>query len=308
MPTAITGFPAGNQATINGADITVSALLNQPRILDRRLAGALQDIYWADRILPNVGATSGGVIIAEQWDPSLAFLDRKVEDLAPDTEVPLAGASVGEPIIARAQPRGLGYTVTREQEERNQPFVLDRKELGLANSLADAFNAKAVDVVLAAIATYSRTFPVATPWEDVVVEGATPTSSAARPLYTLQTVKANQRVQRIPFGYDVMIASPLDLLELSRIYPQDNISVQVPSRSATLGLDLIPDTTGKVPHGAPILVASEGAGGTATEQPLLTEVIPEPRRRRRVVQATASLAYFIDNPQGVLQLTGTWTA
>jgi hypothetical protein len=308
MATDITGLPVGS-VSLSGNDITVSRLLEQPRVIDRQLATVLNDIYWADKILPNVGTTSGGVIISAQWNASMALLDSKAELLAPDAEVPLAGADVGEPVVARANFRGLGFTVTDEQKLRNQMFVVQRKQIGLANEMADVFNSAAISVVLKAITDFSRTQPVPEQWDAVVIEpvvGITP--STQMPLYTIQSILATQRVNRDPFKFSTLVASPLDLLELQRIYPRDtSIKVNEPSRSDALGLDLIPDTTGLVTLGSPILVAPEGAGGTAWEAPISTEVVPERRRRRDVVQSTGSAAYFIDNPNGVLQLTGTNT-
>jgi hypothetical protein len=58
----------------------------------------------------------------------------------------------------------------------------------------------------------------------------------------------------------------------------------------------------------PILFSQGNVGGTAWEEPIATEVVPERRRRRDVVQCVGSAAYFVDNPFGLLQLTGTATA
>jgi hypothetical protein len=299
----VAGLPVGS-VSVSGSDITVSHLLNNPRIIDRRLGEAVNYRYWADQLLPNVGAPGGGVVIYEEWSPIYSVLDREAEDLAPDAEVPLAGSVEGDLKIVKAVVDGLGYVVTREMENRNARFLMDRKERGLANSMADKFNAKAVAVINAAISASSRTY-AATDWSALVTDGADPDPKANWPHGTLALIQAQQQEDRIPFTFDGMLAHPLDVWRLSTIYQLDGNT----SLASKLGLStIITDNTGDVPHGSPILFSSGNVGGTAWEEPIKTEVIPEPRRRRKVVQTTGSAAYFVDNPYALLQLTGVAAA
>jgi hypothetical protein len=303
MPTNVAGLPVGS-GSVSGADITVSHLLNNPRVIDRRIGEAAALRYFADQILPNVGAPGGGLVIFEQWDPSFATLDRKAEPLAPDAEVPLAGSVEGDVKMVAAEADGLGYTVSRDQERRNQRFVVDRKERGLAYNIAQKFNARAVAAITDAITANSRTF-AAPDWSAVVTDGATPSPKDEWPHGTIQLLRAQQESDRIPFTYDSMVADPLDVWRLQVIYQETNLAVL----ATKVGLNqIIQDNTGDVAHGAPILFSSGNVGGTLWEEPIMTEVIPEPRRRRKVVQATGSAAYFVDNPYGLLKLTGTAAA
>lgn len=306
MPTPLIGLPVGN-VSVSGSDITVSHLLNQPRIIDRRIGEAANLEYWADRILPNVGAPGAGVIIYEEWSPLFAVLDRNAEELAPDVEVPLAGTVEGDIKMVRAKVDGLGYTVSREQESRNQRFVVDRKERGLANSIAIKGNGRAVALIKATIAAAARVFAVGAggDWSAIVTDGNTPTPKANWPHSQLAQIQAQNRANRIPWSYDGMLAHPLDVWRLSTIYQLDGAT----SLATKLGLrEIISDNTGDVVRGKPILYSSGNTGGTAWEEPVKTEVIPEPRRRRKVVQATGSAAYFVDNPYGLLQLSGVAVA
>lgn len=299
MATPVAGLPVG-KVSVSGADVSVSFLLNNPRVIDRRIGELADQRYWIDRILPNMGASGAGVVLFEQWDPSYDVLDRKAEALAPDAEVPLAGSVEGEPKVARVEVDGLGYTVTREQEVRNARFVIDRKERGLANSIADKFNARGVGAITAAISAASRTYP-ATDWSALVTEGANPDPKSQWPHSTIALLRAEQTEDRIPFTYDGMVAHPLDMWRLSTIYQLDGAA----DLAARVGLsEIIEDNTGLVPRGAPILYSAGNVGGTAWESPIKTEVIDEPRRRRKVVQASGAAAYFVDNPYGLIQLTG----
>lgn len=304
MPTPVAGLPVGN-TSVNGPDITVSRLLKSPRLIERRIGEVADLRYFINLILPNLGGDMGsGVIVYEEWDPRYSQMDRKPEPLAPDAEVPLANTAEGDVKMVRAEVDGLGYSVTREQENRNQRFVIDRKELALANSIADKFNARGVKALKDAIAASARTFG-ATDWSAIVTKGNAPTVSANWPHATLQLVKARQSAARTPFAYDGMLAHPLDIWRLGVIYDV----VGSDAIRAKLNLNtLIEDNTGDVPHGQPILFSSGNVGGTVWEEPITTEVIPEPRRRRKVVQTTGSAGYFVDNPTGVLQLTGTAAA
>lgn len=313
MPTTVGGLPVGTGATVSGADITVSYLLNNPRVIDRRLGEAVNFRYFADLILPNVGAPGGGVIIYQEWDPRYSTLSRKAEELAPDAEVPLAGTVEGDLKVARATVDGLGYVVTDDERRRNMRFVVDRKELALAHSMADRFNLKAVTVIKAAITAASRT-EAATDWSALVTDGATPDPLSEWPHSTLAKVNAQQVIDRIPWRYDAMLAHPLDIWRLKTIYLKDAGSNGQPgftsatvlnALAAKLGLSLIiEDNTGAVDRGDPILWSSGNVGGTAWEVPITTEIIAERRRRRDVVQSTGAAAYFVDNPFGLLKLTG----
>ncbi len=310
--TPVAGLPVGNQATVSGADYTVSYLLNNPRMIDRRLGEAVDFRYWADRILPNVGAPGGGVIIYQEWDARYATLTRNPEPLAPDAEVPLAPGFEGELKSVAASADGLGYTITRTQEIRNMRFVMDRKERALANTIADHFNRRAVAAIKAAITASSRTY-TATDWSALVTDGSSPDALAEWPHSTLAAINAQQTIDRIPWRYDAMLSHPLDIWRLSTIYMKNAATGEnTPTSSATLsalsgrlGLSLIiEDNTGDIERGKPILFSQGNVGGTAWEEPITTEVVPEPRRRRKVVQSTGSAAYFVDNPTGLLQLEG----
>ena len=299
MPTDIQGLPVGG-ASINGDTITVSYLLNNPRILEQRIAEAANIDYWADQVLPNIGGAPGGVIGYQEWRPDFNFATRKPEELGADDEVPLTGSQVGDLKMVAAVPQGLGYVVTDIMRDRNQVWVMNKNERAFANTLADHFNQRAVDLVNAAIAANSRYF-TATDWSTIVTAGSSPTPRASWPHSTMALLAAQLVRARIPFGWDVMLAHPLDVWRLCVIYDTDDLSVV----ATRLGLRaIVRDTTGRVPHGQPILSTGAGAGGTAWENALRSEVVDERRKRRTVVQATASPAYFVDNPYGLLQLRG----
>jgi hypothetical protein len=299
MPTDLQGLPVGG-ASVSGADVTVSYLLNNPRILEQRIAEAANIDYWADQVLPNIGGAPGGVIGYQEWRPDFNFSTRKPEELGADDEVPLTGSVVGDLKMVAAVPQGLGYVVTDLMRDRNQAWLMNRNERAFANTLADHFNQRAVDLILAAISTNSRYYR-AFDWSLIVTDGSTPTPRANWPHSQMALLAAGLVTSRIPFGYDVMLAHALDVWRLCVIYNTDDLAV-IASR---LGLRVIVrDTTGRVPHGQPILSTGAGAGGTAWENPLRAEVVPERRKRRTVVQAVGSPVYFVDNPYGLLQLRG----
>ncbi len=314
MPTEVGGLPVGTPATVSGANITVSYLLKNPRVIDLRLGEAVNFRYFADLILPNVGAPGGGVIIYQKWDPLYAVMSRKAEELAPDAEVPLAGTVEPDLQAVRATTDGLGYVVTDDEREDNMRFVIDRKETARAHSMADRFNGKAVAAIKAAITADSRT-QAATDWSALVTDGASPDPLAEWPHATLALVNAQQTQLRIPWAYDGMLAHPLDIWRLKTIYLKDAGTNNTPSfTSATvlntlaskLGLrTIIEDNTGDIERGKPILFSSGNVGGTAWKRPITTEIVPERRRRRDVVQSTGAAVYFVDNSYGLLQLTGT---
>ena len=321
MPTTVGGLPVGTPASATGDTITVSYLRNNPRVIERRLGEAVNLDYFVDIILPNVGAPGGGVIIYQEWDPRYSTLSRKAEELAPGAEVPLAGTVEGDLKYAVAKADGLGFEITDDERELNQTFVVQRKELALANSMADRFNLRGVTAIKAAITAASRTF-AATDWSGIVTDGATPDSLDQWPHSTLAQINAQQRIDRIPWQYDGMLAHPMDVWRLSTIYLKDSVggmnvasaqpvyqSDQLRVLAMKLGLrTIIADNTGDIARGKPILFSTGNVGGTGWQKPIGVEVVPERRKRQDVVQSVGKAVYFVDNPYGLLELTGTAVA
>jgi hypothetical protein len=223
MTTALNGLPVGS-VSVNGDVVSVSYLLNNPRVLDQRIAEAANINYWADRVLPNIGGAPAGVIIYEEWRPDFNFSTRTPEELGDDAEVPLTGAQVGDLTMKAATPEGLGYFVTDTERSRNQTWVMNRRERAFANTLADHYNQRAVDVITAAISSHSRTF-AAPDWSAIVTRGANPTPTAEWPHSTTALLVAGQTEDRIPFRYDAMLAHPLVVWRLQTIYDSDDLAV-----------------------------------------------------------------------------------
>ncbi|MCK9250004.1 MAG: hypothetical protein M0P31_13655 [Solirubrobacteraceae bacterium] len=293
------GLPIGS-VTTSGQDVTVSQLLKSSRIIERRIDEAIQPRYWADRILPAAGRTDNGFAIFEEWTPEILGLNRLEEELEPDTEVPLAGITVGELRAIEATEHGIGYVVERKHERRNSRLIIDRREKAMAYTLAEGQNRRAVAAVNAAITTHSRTHS-GPDWSAIVTDGAAPTAKENWPHSTIAYVKALQQKDGAPFVYDVLLVDPLEKWRLATIYDTDGDDL-----ARRLGVEeVIEDTTGGIAHGQPTLIASEGAGGTVEEEATRIEIIDEPRRRRKVVQATGSRLFYVDNPYGVIRITGT---
>lgn len=301
MPTALpTGITFGDAPSVNGQNLTVSRLLQSPKLIERRLAEGIQPVYWADKIFPSAGSTPSGAIVVERWTPELISLDRLEEELAEGTEVPRAGISVGDIETLEATEHGIGYVVTDKHVRRNQRWIVDRREAALAFTLADGANRRAMAALTTAIAQFGRTF-AAPDWSAVVPDGSAPSPRDQYPHSTVARVIAEQKVDRIPFGYDTMLVHPLEAWRLKTLYEEDLEGV-----ADAMDLDeIIEDTTGIVPHGKPILVASTGLGGYVEEDPTTVEVIPDRPHRQTLVDAVGSGLYFVDNEFGALQLDGT---
>lgn len=299
MPTLIpAGISFGNMPSVSGQDYTVSRLLKAPKIIERRLAEAIEPDYWMDRVFQSAGSAPSGAIITELWKPDLNALTRLEEELSEDSVVPLAGVEVGDILTLEASEHGIGYRVTRRHESRNQRWIMDRRERALAWTLAAGQNARGMTALNNAITTHNRTF-AAPDWSAIVTDGAAPTPKEFWPHATIKLVRSRQAKDRIPFGYDTLIVDPLEAWRLSVIYDTDDLE-------RALGLEqVIEDTTGKITQGSPTLVASTGLGGYVEEAATSVEVIDRPEKRDHLVQATGAGLYFVDNPYGALRLTGT---
>jgi hypothetical protein len=295
MTTVINEFPVGEVA-VSGQDLTVSQLLNDTRFINARVQEVASQFYLAPLLLPNAGTTNNGVIVYEEWSPDQVQLDRRPEDLSADSEVPLAGITVGDLKSVIATEQGIGYAVTRQEERHNRRYLIDRRERAMAYTLALDANRRAISVIKQALADGNRTFP-APDWSAVNPDGANPTPRKQWPHHTIAQVRAIAQKGRIPFVFDTLLVDPLEAVNLETLYEGQ--------AAQRIGVSIVVDNTGDVEQGKPILTASGGLGGTVVDDPVETETIPEPRRRRKVVQATGSLAYFVDNKYGALQLVGT---
>jgi hypothetical protein len=307
MPTTIpTGISFGDPPSVSGQNVTVSRLLQQPLVIERRLGEAIQPQYWMGDVFQSAGSAPSGAVIVEEWTPDLVALSRLEEELTEDVEVPLAGIDVGDIKTLEATEHGIGYILTDKHIRRNNRWIMDRRERALAFTLADGQNRRGLAALNLAISAHSRTF-AAPDWSSVVPDGSTPSRRDIWPHSTIALVLAEQKADRIPFGYDTMIAHPLEVWRLRVLYGGPTGSpLTLQQLAAAIGIgQIIEDTTGTVVHGEPILVASTGIGGYVEEDPTTVEVIPERRRKRTVVQASGAGLYFVDNPYGVLKLVGT---
>jgi hypothetical protein len=316
MPTTVGSVPVGTQTTATGDTISVSYLRENPLVLAGRLGEVMELEYFVDLILPNVGTPKSGVIVYREADPTRMTLNRSAEELAPDAEVPLAGIVEGDLKYAIAKTDGLGMVITDDEADENQLFVVEDKELALANSMSDRFNSRGVTVIKAAITANSRTFDVgAGDWSALVTDGANPDPLSLWPHAQIAQIRAQQTVDRIPWRFNGMLAHPMEIWRLSTIYLKNaGVGGEAPVPSAAvlnalagkLGLDLIvEDNTGGIERGKPILFSRGHVGGTGWQKPINVEKIPERGRRRTRFDAVGKAVYFVNNPYGLLQLEGT---
>jgi hypothetical protein len=121
---------------LGGPNITVAALLKQPRLMARRLSDLVKDDYIADRVLMRgtPDQVAGGV--ARYQRAESRFLNRDPETTAIRTEFPRATWSE-DLRTAAVEQHGLEVPINGLSIRRNQLDQVQRALVKLANSIVD---------------------------------------------------------------------------------------------------------------------------------------------------------------------------
>jgi hypothetical protein len=301
MPAPVT-YPLG-PPSIGGNLITVDQALANPTVITREIAQLAQQRFFASRVFSDAGGVEGGAVLYE-LPPATAtdlFAERAVQEVEPGAEFPILTFLRGVPVVAKPRKIGGKFPVTKEAKKRNNQRLIARAMIQAANTIALTLDAMAVAVLNAAITGNSRTF-AGQSWSTAAAVTNLNASGTNQPISDLLAARQTVELELRGVQLDSLLMHPNQELALA----------QIAARAGTT-IDSILSTAGinnwyaspRVTPGQPILFESGQVGGWANEFPLDQETWYEPEEQTDWYQWSVSPAMFVDNPYGLLQVTGT---
>jgi hypothetical protein len=298
----------------NTPQLTVDALLRQPRLIARDLTNLTRRRFVADRIFARTNAVGGAV---QYQRAESIFADRDPEEIAARGSWPRAGwaeALRTEPI----RQYGLEVPISNLAIRRHQMDQVVRAERKLANSLVKFVDTKAM--TLLTTDADRQTFAASGDWTTAATDIIADLSEGLRLLDVQDEGYAE--------GDLVLILNPAqfkDLLtdaDIRAAMPRETreSAVQTGRISGILGFAEILRTN-QLAAGSVILVASQIAGTIADEAPdpregftaydpgdgqapIYVKVYDENRPKDVIVAAGRWPAMFLVEPKAVVHITG----
>lgn len=285
--------------TISGDNVTVDTMLQQPT----RITNFLQDLtlqrFVLDRLFTSEGGVTGGAVVYDLLTENELFLDRDVEPVAPGSEFPIVTSTRRAPKVAGVEKFGGKYFFTDEARDRNDQSAFRNENIKLANTIVRKLNARAIEVLAAAIAANGglSTF-VGNDWSAAVPNGNSPSLPAATPGADFAKAQLLADQRELGIQYNIALVNPVQLLELRLFYKSDLQKMIEDS-----GFDEV-YASNRIPVGTAYYVAEGQLGEMRLEQPLATESWREAANERTWVQSSVRPVMFVNNPFAVLQATG----
>jgi hypothetical protein len=301
MPTAPVTYPLG-PPTVSGTTITVDVALNQPTRILRDIARLTDQKFFASRVFSDAGGVEGGAVLFELPPTTQTdlFAERGVQEVAPGEEFPVLTFLRGVPVVAKPRKIGGKFPVTKEQRQRNDQRVLQRAMTATANTIALTLDAMAVTVLNTAITANSRTL-AGQSW--ATAAGTTMTTRSGTNVATADLLAARKQVELEQRGHTLDSALLHPNQELSLLQAAAAMGVTIDQLLATAGIRNW-FSSARVTAGTAILYEAGQVGGWANEFPLAQDTWYENEIESTWFQWTVSPAMFIDDPFGIVQLTG----
>jgi hypothetical protein len=301
MPAAPVTYPLG-PVTVSGNTITVDQAVNNPTRITRDIARLAEARFFARQVFSDAGGVEGGAILYE-LPPTTAtdlYAERGVQEVAPGEEAPELTFLRGVPVVAKPRKIMGKFKVTKEARQRNDTRLLRRAMVQTANTIAVTLDAMAITVLNTAITANSRTL-AGQSW--ATAAGPTMPTRSGTNVATADLLAARKQIQSEQRGHD---------LDSILIHPNQELSLAQAAAAQGVTIDQILATAGirnwfssmRVTAGTALLFEAGAVGGWANEFPLSQDTWYENKIESWWYQWSVSPAMFIDDPYGLVQLTG----
>jgi len=301
----MTTFPT--PATLDGQNITVDWLMNNPIVVHRTLRSLVEQRLVGDKILSGrVDATGSGVVIHGVSESIMATRDPEI--ITALGEYPLTDDGDEVPARVEVVKNGLGTQIPDELISRNRLDVVQRKMRKLANRIAFNFDSTVLSAVGSAV---TQTQEAAAAWS----------TGGADPL--LDTLLSGAQVDELNEGYvvDTILARPT---QWARLVAATKIIERAPREGASnpvltgqlvqfAGLNIIKSTN--LPSGVNVMVldstqlgsiAYENIGGdfSGRAPEVETHNARIPGRDGWLMRGRKVAAPMIQEPAAAVKVTG----
>lgn len=283
--------------TISTTLYTVDLALKQPTRVTRTIMDLTLQRFFADRVFTNQGGVTGGAVIYDVALTNDIYLERDIGRVAPGQEFPIVTSLRRAPQVAAVEKWGGKFFTTDEARDRNDVSVYTRHIRQLANTIVRKINQRAVEVLDAAVATYTRTI-AGVSWGSVVTAGSSASNATLWPGRDFAKAQYQAEVEELGIVYDLWIMNPAEYLNLATVYGNF-----LGDLLTSLGLSVF--VTNRVTAGTAYVVAEGQPGQMRVEQPLATETWRDTDGRQQTwTQSSVRPVMFVDNPPAILKFTG----
>lgn len=284
---------------VTGNTLTVDLMLQQPT----RITAFLMDItlqrFVLDRIFDSNGGVTGGAVVYDQAVENELYLDRDVERVQPGSEFPVVTSHRRAPKVAEVEKWGGKYFFTDEARDRNDQAAFRNENVRLGNTIVRKLNARAVEVLEAAIAANGGLSNfVGNDWSAAIPNGSNPTAPALTPGADFAKAQLLADQRELGIRFNIALVNPVQLNEL-RLFYQGQLDQMLEDN----GFDEV-YASNRIPVGTAYYVAEGQLGEMRLEQPLGTETWREQGTQRTWVQSSVRPVMFVTNPFAVMKATG----
>lgn len=286
------------KADLNNGIISVDQALNDPTIIEQRVAEIAGKNLIVDSIFTEGGEVSGGTVIYSKITEKHLFTDNDVANRQPGDEYPVVYSSKPEAQLARVQDFGGVFSVSVEARRRNQSIDFDSDVTRLSNTIARKINRVAIETLDAVIAAEENIqLAVTEPWTGVQLDGATPTPPADRPHAHIADAFSLAEQLELGIEYSRMLVSPETRATLRTIY-----GTGLGAMLEDYGLELI--SSPYVTNDKAFLVDPGSAGFIRYEEGLTVTSWEDQAHRQTWVQGYAMPVMGVTLPAAVATIHG----
>jgi hypothetical protein len=301
MPTAPLTYPLG-PPSISGTTMTVDVALNNPTVITREIAQLAEQKFFASMIFSNAGGVEGGAVLYE-LPPTLAtdlYAAGAIQEVAPGEEFPTNSFLRGVPVVAKPRKLGTKWEVTKEAKKRNNVRTIQRAMVQTSNTIALTLDAMAMGVLNTAITASSRTL-AGQSWATAAGVTNLNASGTNMPVSDLLAAQKVLETEMRGITLDSIIIHPNQHLSLAQTATRAGTTVDAIFAAAGINNWF---SSMQLTAGTAILFAAGQVGGWANEFPLVGVIYWDDKTESWWYQWSVSPVMFIDNPYGVLKLTG----
>jgi len=292
-------YPLG-PATVDGPDITLDVMLNEPT----RITSYLQDIslqnFFADKIFSPAGGVEGGSVIYDQITYNDLYPTNDVQDVAPGSEFPNLSATRPTPLVATPEKFGGFYKVTDEEKRRDNPVVIQRMGVKVMNAITRKINTRALASLAASLAqTGGATTMSGVNWAATITGGASQTTNQDWPAADFSKAQLIADQTELGYVFDLWIVNPQQKAQFNQVYSGVGAAQQ---QLESYGITMY--ATNRCPPGQAYAVSTGRVGHMFMEVPLFTETWRKPENQSYYVQSSCSPLFTVTDPYAVVVVTG----
>ena len=293
----------------DGPRLTVSALIKNPTVIQKRLIQMMENQFIIDSLLRRLPPTDSGVY--EYHESTPLFADGEAEIVEEFGEIPTISGRVGERKVAYTVKRALALLVSVEMRNRNNIDRVNTQQVQIKNTMIRTWETAFFRVLLnhPDVPTLAATAA----WDTAGSKIRTDLSEGIALIEDATTGEAQNYLGFTPDTLVIGKRSRTDLIQsddFMKAY-SDKLVDKSPAYTGTLpgnfvGLNiLVSREMDRLAPGRALLLQRGVVGGIGDERPLhVTPLIEDPNRETWRSNTIRQSAIVIDQPKAAAWITG----